>query len=308
MPSYSYVERYKGVLNGDISSTSTSTGTLVVTGGAGISGNLNVSSINLNSGNITNAGTIQMGTQTNKATLTYTTNTARTYTIPDAGANANFVMTEGAQTINGNKTFGGIVSAASIQNTPIGSTTRSTGAFTTLTANNSVTFTQNTASTSTTTGTLVVTGGVGIGGRASVNDLFVNNVFNTGVSLSANSWSSGRISIRSALVNLKTVATTQIFTVPSGYMFLIDTMEIVTTAITTPGNPPTISFGTVSSTSEYYGPTQITSNSVGARHIIENPQDGATSSTVVTFSVTTASTASVHTGCGIVTGYLLKTS
>lgn len=31
---------------------------------------------------------------------------ARTYTVPDAGANANFVMTEGAQTVNGVKTFG----------------------------------------------------------------------------------------------------------------------------------------------------------------------------------------------------------
>lgn len=31
----------------------------------------------------------------------------RTYTIPDAGANASFAMTEGTQTINGVKTFGG---------------------------------------------------------------------------------------------------------------------------------------------------------------------------------------------------------
>lgn len=31
---------------------------------------------------------------------------ARTYTIPDAGASASFVMTEGAQTLNGVKTFG----------------------------------------------------------------------------------------------------------------------------------------------------------------------------------------------------------
>jgi hypothetical protein len=31
---------------------------------------------------------------------------ARTYTIPDAGASASFVMSEGAQTINGAKTFG----------------------------------------------------------------------------------------------------------------------------------------------------------------------------------------------------------
>lgn len=33
---------------------------------------------------------------------------ARTYTIPDAGAAASFVMTEGAQTINGAKTFGSV--------------------------------------------------------------------------------------------------------------------------------------------------------------------------------------------------------
>lgn len=32
---------------------------------------------------------------------------ARTYTIPDAGASASFAMTEGAQTLNGVKTFGG---------------------------------------------------------------------------------------------------------------------------------------------------------------------------------------------------------
>lgn len=33
---------------------------------------------------------------------------ARSYTIPDAGASASFVMTEGAQTVNGVKTFGSV--------------------------------------------------------------------------------------------------------------------------------------------------------------------------------------------------------
>ena len=37
---------------------------------------------------------------------------ARTYTVPDAGANANFVMTEVAQTINGDKTFSGATTLA----------------------------------------------------------------------------------------------------------------------------------------------------------------------------------------------------
>ena len=57
--------------------------------------------------NISGVKNVVMGTQANKATLTYTTNTARTYTIPDAGANAEFVMNAGNQTIAGNKTFSG---------------------------------------------------------------------------------------------------------------------------------------------------------------------------------------------------------
>jgi hypothetical protein len=56
------------------------------------------------------------------------------------------------------------ISGGTVDNTPIGATTASSGAFTTLTANDAVTFTANTASTSTTTGTLVVTGGIGMSG------------------------------------------------------------------------------------------------------------------------------------------------
>jgi hypothetical protein len=51
-----------------------------------------------------------------------------------------------------------------IDGSPIGATTRSTGAFTTLTANGATSLTAGTASTSTGSGTLVVTGGVGISG------------------------------------------------------------------------------------------------------------------------------------------------
>jgi hypothetical protein len=58
-------------------------------------------------------GTVALGTQVNKATVTYTTNTARTYTLPDAGANADFVMTAGNQTIAGNKTFSNDVTISS---------------------------------------------------------------------------------------------------------------------------------------------------------------------------------------------------
>ena len=51
--------------------------------------------------------------------------------------------------------------------------TRSTAAFTTLTANNSVTFTQNASSSNTSSGTLVVTGGVGISQNCYVGSALV---------------------------------------------------------------------------------------------------------------------------------------
>lgn len=71
------------------------------------------------------------------------------------------------------------LTGGTINGTSVGATTRSTGAFTTLTSNGATTFTANTASVSTGTGTLVVTGGVGVSG-----DLYVGGVMN-GVASSA---------------------------------------------------------------------------------------------------------------------------
>jgi hypothetical protein len=50
-----------------------------------------------------------LGPDANKATIQYTANIARVYTVPNAGANANFIMSEGTQLINGAKTFGSVV-------------------------------------------------------------------------------------------------------------------------------------------------------------------------------------------------------
>lgn len=54
-------------------------------------------------------------------------------------------------------------------NGPVGAGTPNTGAFTTLTANNNVTFTKGTDSSSTTTGTVVITGGLGVSGTIHTN-------------------------------------------------------------------------------------------------------------------------------------------
>jgi hypothetical protein len=68
-----------------------------------------------------------------------------------------------------------------IDNTAIGFTTRSTGAFTALTANASVTLTSTTESNDPVTGALVVTGGTGIGGNTYVGgNLNVDGLLSVG--------------------------------------------------------------------------------------------------------------------------------
>jgi len=87
---------------------------------------------------------------TNTSTITAPAPAAsRVYTIADAGANASFVMTEGAQTIGGLKTFNNGIS--------------------TTTAN----VTSTTNSTSRITGALVVSGGCGISGDVYSNSYVV---------------------------------------------------------------------------------------------------------------------------------------
>jgi len=86
-------------------------------------------------------------------------------------------MTATTGAFSGNVTVSGILtvqagggvsmapsSAGNIDNVAIGVTARSSGAFTTLAANGQVSLTANTASSSTSTGSLVVTGGLGVSG------------------------------------------------------------------------------------------------------------------------------------------------
>ena len=69
--------------------------------------------------------------------------------------------------------------ASTIDAVAIGSTTRAAGAFTSLAANAAVTLTANTASSSTGTGTLVVTGGIGASGQVTASAVSATNLTGT---------------------------------------------------------------------------------------------------------------------------------
>lgn len=141
------------------------------------------------------------------------------------------------------------------------------------------------------------------GGNVSLDGLF-----NVGLLLSSDAFSTAKMTARSPVTDLCGVDEVNIFTVPTGYMFLVDTMEIVTTSISGAGTPPKVRFGTVASPDLFHASSRTTSNAFGERHIVETPQNGVDAGSVVSFGVTEASTASSHLGVAVVTGYLLKKS
>ena len=111
----------------------------------------------------------------------------------------------------------------------------------------------------------------------------------------------------SPLIDFKSTGETNIFTVPTGHVFFVDKMEVVTTAITSAGTAPQVRFGKNGSPAAFYTASQSQSNIIRARHIIDSPQDGEDAGVTITFGVTTASTASEHKGVAVVKGYLIET-
>ena len=95
----------------------------------------------------------------------------------------------GSTNIGGNLNVSGVIDGGSIQSTPIGTSLRESGAFTTLSASGLFDVTDTTESTTKTSGAAVITGGLGVGksinvtGPIWVNDLTIDETKLTGYSL-----------------------------------------------------------------------------------------------------------------------------
>ena len=100
-------QTFSSTINGNANTASTLETTRTLWGQS-FNGSSNIS------GNITGAGTIQFGTQSNKATLSYVTNTARTLTVPALGGNRTFAFINEAQTFSAAQIFSSNVQISSL--------------------------------------------------------------------------------------------------------------------------------------------------------------------------------------------------
>jgi hypothetical protein len=163
--------------NSQVASTGTTTGALVVNGGAGISGAVYAGSVNAPIG----TGTVNTGafsTVTTTGVLNASGNIVAGATTNSVGITTGALVVKGGVGIAGNLYVGG-----SINNTPIGvygssvgnfssigDQTPGSGTFTRLQVNNT------TASTTLTSGAVIVAGGVGVSGNVYAHGLYANNI------------------------------------------------------------------------------------------------------------------------------------
>ena len=146
-------------------STSTTSGALIVTGGLGVGGAIYADSLN---------GSLGTGTAAAGAFTTLSSNSTTTFTQNSAATNT----TTGTLRVTGGVGVSGAIYAGSIQNTPIGNTSKSSGAFTTLTTNSTVDITGTTEATNATgdTGILRVEGGASIAKKVYSGGGFIGNI------------------------------------------------------------------------------------------------------------------------------------
>ncbi len=149
------------IFSNNTATTSTTSGALVITGGVGIGGSLRIGGALIATGNITGNYLTSNTGLTASGDSTFTSSTISTSSTTGALVITGGVGIGGALNVSGNIT--GTLSTAAQTNIT------SLGTLTGLTSSGSVSITNPTASTTTSSGALIVSGGVGIGNRLCVN-------------------------------------------------------------------------------------------------------------------------------------------
>lgn len=102
---------------------------------------------------------------------------------------------------------------------------------------------------------------------------------------------------QSQRINFKTTGNFNILTVPNNTLFLIDSMEVITSDISSPNfTAPTVRFGNTSDFAAYQNTILTTSNFPYARHIFDNPQNAVPALTTITASIISGALSSTHSG------------
>ena len=138
---------------------------------------------------------------------------------------------------------------------------------------------------------------------------YANENLNNPIILADNAGFVDKTTIRSPEISFNVVGDTSIFEVPPNFMFLIDSMEIVTKVKIgqmTLAQLPVVRFGNLDDPQFYHKDSIAYINSIGARHILEIPQNAIYEGTIVTFGVSSASLGAVHTGYAVIYGSLIR--
>lgn len=109
-------------------------------------------------------------------------------------------------------------------------------------------------------------------------------------------------------VDLKTTGAVDILTVPAGHAVALDSIELVTRAITgaDPENGPVVSVGTTANPAEFADAVTLVTTADNVRHVLGNPQDEVDGPTTVRLTVGTASGATTHSAAVVLRGSLRR--
>lgn len=154
----------------------------------------------------------------------------------------------------------------------------------------------------------IITGGSATG-LSFLESSYINSSFiNTGLILESNTFSTSKICIRSPITDFTQNNSIDIFSTPDDYMFLFDSLEVVTISSVGINTTLKIKVGDDNNSSEFLNDSLIQTSSSGDRHIVDVAHNAVLPSRTLNFEITHPSSATFHNGFVAINGSLIKTN